>query len=119
MLSKKSRVESRHGQSEWLLKGALAKLFGIPLFIQDRKYSNANVFDLGARTEKCHLHAALDIQFIRMTHRNLMQCKGRAQAFTPFAGAAQNPQSVPNARDLRLAHRSHHHKARMRHGEDL
>ena len=83
MLSEKSR--GRHRQGKWLLKGAPPKvlLFGNPLLIQDRERRNAHAFNLGVRTlydsrgcrfvciQKCHLRAALDIQFIRMTRLDI------------------------------------------------
>ena len=83
LLSEKSR--GRHRQGKWLLKGAPPKvlLFGNPLLIQDRKRRNAHAFNLGVRTlfmihavrfvciQKCHLRAALDIQFIRMTRLDI------------------------------------------------
>ena len=114
VLSEKSR--GGHRQGKWLLKGAPPKvlLFGNPLLIQDRKRRNAHAFNLGVRTlydsrgcrfvciQKCHLRAALDIQFIRMTRLDIAS-SARAESQSTETPQTPLAQRIPGAQGTFVA----------------
>ena len=89
------------------------------MLIQDHKRRNAHAFNLGVRTlydsrgcrfvciQKCHLRAALDIQFIRMTRLDIAS-SARAESKSTETPRSEDPWSSGH---LRCSWKGRHEKS--------